>query len=1143
MKNPMPSPPHPTPRPSTDPQPAVPLPGAEARADAAFNSALNRAPAEREAFLAEACGDDQALRQQVRELLAAHDAAGGFMDDTELISPRIEEEMARLQPEKPGDWIGPYKLLQQIGEGGFGVVWMAEQEQPVRRRVALKIIKMGMDTREVIARFEQERQALAMMEHPNIARVLDAGATPFGRPFFVMELVRGIRITDFCDQANLAMEQRLELYIQVCQAVQHAHQKGIIHRDLKPSNILVTLHDGVPVPKVIDFGVAKATQQRLTDKTLFTQFEQMIGTPLYMSPEQAEMSGLDVDTRTDIYALGVLLYELLTGRTPFDPETLAQAGYDEIRRVIREQDPPRPSTALHTMAADALTLTARHRHTEAPKLLHAIRGDLDWIVMKCLEKDRTRRYETANEVAADLRRHLAMEPVVARPPSRVYRLRRMVQRHRAGFAAGAAVAVAMILGTVISVWQAVRAERAGRRAEIEARKATSALADLRAMAPALSAQARSLVSIGRLDEAVEKLDHALKLQPGARDLLLARADLLESQLKLDEAAAAYRAVLQVAPEDPRAIKHAALCERLSRAHSIEQGPPSRENLSALYQAMVDEQRPAPELLPIARLLGEDKNVLLAYWRTRLAELPLPAGRPLDERLEMRDDGLLRLDLSGAQLSDLAPVTGMPLGALVLAGCSRVADLTSLRGLPLKELDLTATAVTDLRPLQTLTSLETLRLADCPTLDLTPLAGLPIRELHLRNTPASDLSPLRGLPLRVLILGNSANVRGLQVLAEVRALERLVLPWSIEATPAAELEAVDALRAHPSLRQIGAQSSLTDAAVSTAIPGRDEFFREWDQATGWRLALHRQGAEIKVSRARDSDARLEIKGRTVHDLSALRGLTQIAGRPLRELIVSRTAVADLSPITGLPLRQLNAEYTRVSDLAPLRGMPLELLRVTDSPVESVAPLAGMKTLRDLGIGGTAVTDLAPLTGLPIGVLQANKLQLRDLEPLRGMPLKQLFLFDAANVDLAPLSGSSIELLHLGGAKISDLAPLAGCAALRHLWVSDCNVRDLSPLAELKLVELHLGNTRVRDLRPLSKLPLRVLTIDRSPVEDVTPLRDIPTLEQLVVSRDAPGLSGLRSHPRLAWLATRWDAHANRPGQTATEFWTEFDRRKR
>ncbi len=380
--------------------------------------------------------------------------------------------------EKPGDKIGHYKLLQEIGAGGFGVVYMAEQEEPVRRRVALKIIKLGMDTKEVIARFASERQALALMDHPNIAKVLDAGATSGGRPYFVMELVKGDRITDYCDKNNLTTPQRLDLFIQICHAIQHAHQKGIIHRDIKPSNILVSMHDGKPLPKVIDFGIAKATEHRLTDNTYFTAMGAFIGTPAYMSPEQAEMSGVDIDTRSDIYSLGVLLYELLTGTTPFDPKELLAKGIEEMRRSIREEEPRRPSTRLTTMAEGELTATAKHRQTDPPKLVHLMRGDLDWIVMKCLEKDRTRRYDTANGLSMDIQRHLNNEAVLARPPSNLYRFQKMVRRNKLAAAAAAAVAVALLLGVVASAWQAQRAIRAEREqtqlrnvAEAESRKA------------------------------------------------------------------------------------------------------------------------------------------------------------------------------------------------------------------------------------------------------------------------------------------------------------------------------------------------------------------------------------------------------------------------------------------------------------------------------------------------------------------------------------------------------------------------------------------------------------------------------------------------------------------------------------------------
>jgi eukaryotic-like serine/threonine-protein kinase len=418
---------------------------------------------EQHAFVRGACGEDQELREGVEALLGAYVSGQGFIPTRLTTAGTVADESTPR--EGPGTVVGRYKLLQQIGEGGCGVVYMAEQEEPVRRRVALKVIKLGMDTKSVIARFEAERQALALMDHPNIAKVLDAGATEAGRPYFVMELVRGIKITEYCDQNNLSTRGRLDLFIQVCHAIQHAHQKGIIHRDIKPSNILVSLHDGVPVPVVIDFGIAKATEQRLTEKTFFTAFEQFIGTPAYTSPEQAEMSRLDIDTRSDIYSLGVLLYELLTGKTPFDSKELLAAGLDEMRRTIREKEPARPSTRLNTLQGEELTTTAKRRGTEAPKLIHLVRGDLDWIVMKCLEKDRTRRYETANGLALDLERHLSNEPVVARPPSWIYRFQKLVRRNKLAFTAAAALLAVLLAGVCVSTWQAVRATRAEREAK------------------------------------------------------------------------------------------------------------------------------------------------------------------------------------------------------------------------------------------------------------------------------------------------------------------------------------------------------------------------------------------------------------------------------------------------------------------------------------------------------------------------------------------------------------------------------------------------------------------------------------------------------------------------------------------------------
>ena len=423
-----------------------------------FQEAAALSAGEREPHLDRACAGNDRLRAEVEALLESH-------DELRAVAPETVTKGDDAPTESTGTVIGRYKLLQQIGEGGFGAVYMAEQEEPVRRRVALKIIKLGMDTKQVIARFEAERQALALMDHPNIAKVLDAGATEVGRPYFVMELVRGIPITEYCDQNKLATKERLELFMTVCGAIQHAHQKGIIHRDIKPSNVMVTLHDGIPVPMIIDFGIAKATNQRLTERTLFTEYNQFIGTPAYMSPEQAEMSGLDVDTRSDIYSLGVLLYELLTGTTPLDSQQLRQVAYSELQRMIREEEPHKPSERISTLGQSA-TAAAEHQRTDLPGLAKALRGDLDWVVMKALEKDRTRRYETANAMRNDLRRFLANEPVSASPPSRVYRLRKFVQRNRTGVIVGATVTFALVAGFLLAAAGYFQA-----RSEAEASKA------------------------------------------------------------------------------------------------------------------------------------------------------------------------------------------------------------------------------------------------------------------------------------------------------------------------------------------------------------------------------------------------------------------------------------------------------------------------------------------------------------------------------------------------------------------------------------------------------------------------------------------------------------------------------------------------
>jgi serine/threonine protein kinase/WD40 repeat protein len=440
---------------------------------AVFSKALELAePAERARYVAQACGENVQLRAEVESLLGALDKVGSFLEaPAAALGETVEEP--RLG-EGPGSVIGPYKLREPIGEGGFGVVFLAEQEQPLRRKVALKVLKPGMDTRQVVARFEAERQALALMDHPNIARVFDGGETAGGRPYFVMELVKGVPITQFCDQHRLGPRARLELFVQVCAAVQHAHTKGVIHRDIKPSNVLVTVHDVTPVVKVIDFGIAKALGRQLTDRTVYTGLAEMLGTPAYMSPEQAGLSGLDVDTRSDTYSLGVLLYELLTGTTPFDQQRFRTVGYDEICRIIREEEPPRPSTRISTLGQAAATVCVR-RQSDPKRLRQLLRGELDWVVMKCLEKDRGRRYETASSLARDVERYLHDEPVRACPPSLGYRLRKYVRRHKVPALAGSLVLLALVAGIIGTTWGLIRATDAEADAISEAKQKEQAL--------------------------------------------------------------------------------------------------------------------------------------------------------------------------------------------------------------------------------------------------------------------------------------------------------------------------------------------------------------------------------------------------------------------------------------------------------------------------------------------------------------------------------------------------------------------------------------------------------------------------------------------------------------------------------------------
>lgn len=515
-----------------------------------FADALDMEPPRREAFIRQACRGDDVLIAEVLGLVSAHEGSKNFLSLTTITG---EPDAG----ESPGTRIGKYKLRELIGEGGFGSVFLAEQEQPVRRRVALKIIKLGMDTKSVVARFEQERQALALMEHPNIAKVLDAGSTGSGRPYFVMELVKGDPVTTYCDRNSLTIRERLGIFEQVCHAVHHAHTKGVVHRDIKPSNILVATQDGRPLAKIIDFGIAKATAHRLTDKTVFTEFRNFIGTPEYMSPEQAEGS-LDIDTRTDVYSLGVLLYELLTGSTPFDAKTLRSAAQAEVQRIIREVEPPRPSTRIQ-QSKGTIAHVAAHRRVDATRLGGLVKGELDWIVMKTLDKDRARRYDSASALAADVQRHLNGEPVAAAPPTKLYRARKLIRRHRTAVLAAGVVGLSLMVGAVgmgVLAYKESNARARAERAEGEMRKRSEELervarfqgAQLREFRPdAIAGLLRSEL----VNQTRESLEHAkatperMEQELGTLRGLLARPNLTNIAVKLLDGSIIERSVKAV----------------------------------------------------------------------------------------------------------------------------------------------------------------------------------------------------------------------------------------------------------------------------------------------------------------------------------------------------------------------------------------------------------------------------------------------------------------------------------------------------------------------------------------------------------------------------------------------------------------------
>ncbi len=1118
-------------------------------------------PSARQAYLLQTCGEDVAMVQRIEALLHAYDDSDSFLEcpPLEIGSTLTNIPLAGI---KPGAQIGSYKLLQKIGEGGMGSVWMVDQIEPVKRRVALKLIRADRgDSRMILKRFEAERQAIALMDHPNVARLLDAGSTDSGQPFFVMELVQGLPLTEYCDVHRLGVPERLGLFLKICSAVQHAHQKGVIHRDLKPSNILVEIQDGKPVPKVIDFGLAKATSgTQLTDQTLFTAFGNVMGTPTYMAPEQATFNAVDVDTRADVFSLGVILFELLTGTTPITSDTVKKSGVDELLKLVREEESPKPSSRLSASAK--IPHTAADGDLQPAQLSKLLRGDLDWVVLKALEKDRTRRYETASGLAADVQRYLSNEPVVARPPSTSYRLQKLIRRNRLTFTAGFAIAVSLILGITASLWQSARA--------------VAALDELRAAAPAFAEQARGLAASERLDEAIESLAYATKLRPDVPEYLVARGDLLQCQLRLADAVAAYRAALALRPDDDQTRANVVLCDELLAAPTGKDGNLSAESLSKLHRFMQQQQRPVAQLMPVARLVGQEKAHVVDYWRTRLSDLPISSQKPLKKRLTARHDGMLFLDLSGTQVTDLTPLIGAPLTLLDLSGVKGLTDISALRGHRLTRLVLTGTSVSDLSPLREMQTLEQLVLSStqvfdlsplrglqltkldlstCPVSDISPLRGVPLDELSLRATHVTDLSPLkgmplrfidlkytpvidfqplaglplercnlqydrvvdlsvlRGMPLRELVLWGCRDARNYSVLTEIKTLELLLLPSEYRDLPEADFAAIAALRDHPRLRQLGAE--IMDRMDAASTGSKELFWREWDREQSFLPALRNSGFKFNLYKLPGGTYQLNFNEQRLSDLSILRGA------PITQLSLDSCQVTDLSPIRDLRLQSLSLFGNPVADLSPLRGMPLEELMLGKTNVSDLSPLTDLP-LKTLYLQGCQrVTDVSAVADISTLEKVAVPPTARNIELLRRLPKLQMLAFDiaeqypqspvstadefwkdmAANVWLSQLRDSGIAINTLK--KLPDQT--------WHVDLENSGISDLTFLKGAPISILWLGNTSVADLTPLHAMTLKELRLYHTKVTDLSPLWGMPIRYLHLSGTRVADISALRNMP--------------------------------
>ena len=884
-----------------------------------------------------------------------------------------------------------------------------------------------------------------------------------------------------------------------------------------------------------------------------------------MSPEQAETTTLDIDTRSDVYSLGVLLYELLTGSTPFGRETIDNNSLETIRRIIKTNEPKRPSTALGTLGAEALRTVAHHRHIEPPRLIGALKRDLDWIVMRAIEKDRNRRYDSASALAADIARHLRAEPVIARPPTIGYRTRRLVMRNKTAFLTTGIVAATLVVATVVSVTQAIRAN--------------TALNDLRATAPAFAAQASELANQELFDAAIEKLGYAIRLQPDSAEFHLSRADILQALGRLDDAAKDYRGALAASPGNQRAAANVALCDKLIASPRQADGSPSRESLAKLLAAMSAERRPAAAMMLVAKRIGRENDIALEYWRTRLHSLPNPTDKPITARLTARKDGLLELDLRGTGISDLSPLVGMPLGNLNLSGCSEVRNIEPLRGMPFVYLSLERTAVTNLAPLATMTTLTSLNLSHTPASDLGPLANLPLSWLQLAHSEARDLTPLsklpieyldlegargvgslaplanmpldvlncayinvtdftplaklplrklwlqgctvgdlaflRTLPLETLVLIKAATATNFAVLPNIQTLKELALPNDIEKLPDTELDAIEKLRKHPALNRLS--SRLPEGSVPAAAQTPAAFWSEWDRDISWQRTLRKMAIAARTSRQPDGTWHVTVwEQPTITDLSIFKG----ANISLLDISLC-SKISDLRPLVGLPLKVLRFPHTKVTDLSPLREMQLEELWIAETPIADLTPLSGL-TLRRIFMDKCKLPlDLTPLASiatleeliLPEHPISIEKL--RTLERLRHLGFNYNGKTGKPSRTAAEFWKEWDSFTWLPALQGIDFTIAQLPDAITTLIIHDAAFDGLPVLAKSKLTGLDIRKTSVTDLAPLAEMT---------------------TLRHLMFPLGAKNITTLHSLPSLERISTRSGKNGE-PAQTAEEFWND------